>query len=568
MLCLQETRDRTSQHIVGRHILAYHSASQQGQGGCAIWVRRSLAGHSLNAKHVAVLDADSQHLVIRIQLGALNLLVATGHAPHSAMPDDVIQAWWQRFQQLLSKHRCDSDVVLLGLDANARLGSEESEAVGGHAAEVENLPGKMLRHFAAALNLWIPSTFFGAQRQLMHRDDEAYTWTSPCGGRHRLDYVLILARLQSVALAVVIDDLSADRAPDHRAACLDFCLDAGIQSCQPDFPRLPLRTVSEIHQHAPRLCTALRTAASLPWSLNVHQHAARIDAGVWRACRRKPRSFRPVKPYVCDSTQRLLQQAKGHVGALKGLDRACDRHFLATFFALWKGCHDSIVRAERAAHGTSIARARVVFALRKCRHSLRVSLTQDKRNYVCCMSDRFANAVSDKGQQALFQALQCLRPTPSKGRSKPWGGLAMLCDGEGRPTASYEGRQEILRQTFAAQKGGWQCTPEEYCRADAGRALGPGDTFSLADLPTLLQLEGIIHEMADGKAPGPSGIGPAPWKAFPPEAARALLPMCVKTHVRLCEPVQNRGTIVVGLFKMAGSICDPRNHRSIALLNP
>ena len=75
----------------------------------------------------------------------------------------------------------------------------------------------------------------------------------------------------------------------------------------------------------------------------------------------------------------------------------------------------------------------------------------------------------------------------------------------------------------------------------------PADArYSLADLPTLMQLEQAVHSMSDGKAPGPSGIGPAPWKAHPALSARALLPMCLKSHVRLCEPVQNRGTIVIG----------------------
>ena len=49
------------------------------------------------------------------------------------------------------------------------------------------------------------------------------------------------------------------------------------------------------------------------------------------------------------------------------------------------------------------------------------------------------------------------------------------------------------------------------------------------------------------------------------------MPIILKSHVRLTEPVQNRGTLLISMFKpfkQAGAASDPRNYRSIALLNP
>ena len=300
----------------------------------------------------------------------------------------------------------------------------------------------------------------------------------------------------------------------------------------------------------------------------MHSHAAKLDERVLKACGKRPHRKQVFKPFVSETTAIQLRQARGLSASLRGLDGACRRQFLRVFFHSWS-CQLPEARAsDRRLRRCLLARARNLLALRHLRKHIHKALKADKRSYLCRLSDQFAGAATEKAQHALFRAISALRTTPSKGRSKPWGSLQLLQDEEGHTAADFACRQRILRDTFAKQEGGWQCSPQEYCDQE-DTLLPPEEArYSLTDLPTLLQVEQAVHSMSDGKAPGPSGIGPAPWKAHTALAARALLPMCLKSHVRLCEPVQNRGTIVVGLFKMVGAVSNPKNHRSIALLNP
>ena len=43
--------------------------------------------------------------------------------------------------------------------------------------------------------------------------------------------------------------------------------------------------------------------------------------------------------------------------------------------------------------------------------------------------------------------------------------------------------------------------------------------------------------------------------------------MLLKCHVRLTEPIQNRGALIIGLLKQVGSVCDPANYCSMSLMN-
>ena len=329
-----------------------------------------------------------------------------------------------------------------------------------------------------------------------------------------------------------------------------------------------MRTTAEVKQYAPKLPAALDRAARLSWTIDVHSHAARLDAAIWQACSKRPRRAKILRPFVSADTMKKLQTAKSMQASLKGLDLACAQQLLAAYFAVWKQRPHEVEVRRRRLWRCRLARARGVRNLRRARLLIRHALIVNKKEYIIQLSDRFANAVSEKAQQELFRAVSHLRPTPAKGRSKPWGSVPTLHDAAGRVAASFEERQAILRDTFVRQEGGFQGDPATYCAADCPPRPPAGSTFRLTELPTLMQLEDAIHDMTDGKAPGPSGIGPAPWKANPAAAAKALLLICLKSHVRLCEPVQNRGSIVVSLFKQFGSVCDPKNHRSIALLNP
>ena len=82
-------------------------------------------------------------------------------------------------------YRGRGDLYVLA-DANARLGSQLSASVGGHAREEENLPGVLCHAFLQAFQLWVPSTTAEC-----YAGGPTWTWQSALGPRHRIDYVAV-----------------------------------------------------------------------------------------------------------------------------------------------------------------------------------------------------------------------------------------------------------------------------------------------------------------------------------------------------------------------------------------
>ena len=60
---------------------------------------------------------------------------------------------------------------------------------------------------------------------------------------------------------------------------------------------------------------------------------------------------------------------------------------------------------------------------------------------------------------------------------------------------------------------------------------------------------------------------PTAWKAAPVSAAQALLPIVVRSHVRLTEPDQYRGCRLVAMLNKFGQSVKAEHFRSIALFD-
>ncbi|CAE7781809.1 unnamed protein product, partial [Symbiodinium pilosum] len=135
------------------------------------------------------------------------------------------------------------------------------------------------------------------------------------------------------------------------------------------------------------------------------------------------------------------------------------------------------------------------------------------------------SSASPFAAKAFFRALKCLRPAGIS------DGFKSHPSSRGRPLWLCDSRTTLqpLRQ---------------------GTSLTPRHAFDPALLPTLLQLEGLFRSAKQGKAPG-----------------RAFLPIFLKSHFRLTEPVQFKSTTLIALFKGKGSPAVLANHRAIALLD-
>ena len=111
----------------------------------------------------------------------LQCTVVVAHAPHSGVDVALRDAWWQDLSCRLAGQ---PDIVLL-VDANARLGSSVSDAVGcGGMCQQEDTSGALFHRTLVELGLCVPATFGPV-------DATAFTWVANGGATHRIDYIAV-----------------------------------------------------------------------------------------------------------------------------------------------------------------------------------------------------------------------------------------------------------------------------------------------------------------------------------------------------------------------------------------
>ena len=90
---------------------------------------------------MTVMSASSRHLLVAVRTKSSKIDVLVGHAPDRGHGRHVIAEWWKSLASLM-KPRKDSQVPILALcDANARVGSITSKAVGAHLSTQQDFPG-------------------------------------------------------------------------------------------------------------------------------------------------------------------------------------------------------------------------------------------------------------------------------------------------------------------------------------------------------------------------------------------------------------------------------------------
>ena len=154
----------------GQYTCVYF-ACVDGCDGCGLWVRTSLA----NGKHFAVLHQDPSRLAVVIRAPCFSLNAMVLHAPVEG--GDINEAWWAetlRIQALLPQRAHN----LYFVDANGRVGSSISEAIGSVMAEVETVNGWLCSSMAVVYScsciLHVSSQRRICNMEILHRLLTAY----------------------------------------------------------------------------------------------------------------------------------------------------------------------------------------------------------------------------------------------------------------------------------------------------------------------------------------------------------------------------------------------------------
>ena len=160
-------------------------ADKAGHGGVELWIRQDIRA---DPRSFHVLVAEPRFLLVKGHTAAGVIQCCLCHGPDSTRNQAEIQAWWRRSAALI-RSACQVSLPLVVLyDANARVGSVASLAVGDQAADWEDTAGAEFHAMLVEWDYCLPATLPGP-----HNDPAkpSVTWCSRTRW-HRLDFVAVL----------------------------------------------------------------------------------------------------------------------------------------------------------------------------------------------------------------------------------------------------------------------------------------------------------------------------------------------------------------------------------------
>lgn len=220
---LQETRSKRQGHDVFGSFHVFSSpATARGCNGMQLWFARTLHtsqgpiqfGH----EHFRILHGDERRLIVRLRHPSLKLLLIVLHAP-SEDDFEVVRQWWTTTSSLIPSGMASWTWFVM-CDANSRVGSIQSKAIGSFGATTENERGAIFHEWLCSHGLWLPQTF--EQSHIGPHD----TWTHPTLARARIDFIGITDNIAYNHVSTWVEDeidLSLAR-KDHECVCADICL--------------------------------------------------------------------------------------------------------------------------------------------------------------------------------------------------------------------------------------------------------------------------------------------------------------------------------------------------------
>eukprot|EP00438_Fugacium_kawagutii_P019789 Skav228871 [mRNA] locus=scaffold816:377719:379356:+ [translate_table: standard] len=319
LIGLQECRSKKAGycHLQHYHVLSA-AATQQGQGGAQLWVAKEIQLGDVNilvqTQHMKIVHADPQRLFVKLTFGGLRLFVLVLHVPNGG-DDAQLESWWKATDDHIPPWAHSWTWIVL-MDANSRIGSVQSTAIGDHGADPENLHGQWLHSWLLQNGLCIPQTF-----ENCHSGQHS-TWCHPNGARARIDFIAVShdIPLRDTRTCVELDcDLSLTK-EDHDAVAA----------------YIPFRVQKSCRRRAPVADPGPGFLHS-PWRVNVHTHAAVIQRFV-RAHFSTPGVAKPRKQHMSHHTWSLIRAKHWTRNRIRKLQATLRSTMLRAIFDTWNSC--------------------------------------------------------------------------------------------------------------------------------------------------------------------------------------------------------------------------------------
>eukprot|EP00435_Cladocopium_sp_Y103_P058241 s483_g20.t1 len=526
----QETRSRLTGHTVCQeyHILS-SSATDKGVGGVQLWIRKqwptSDGALHIASQHLRIVHSTSQSMLVQLRHHDLCLLFLVAHAPACPSAEEAHRFWTTLSSAIPSSLRSWPMIALL--DANARLGSSVSEAVGPFGAEEENLAGEYFHQWLHDRSLFVPQTFSE------HHAGDHVTWTHSSGQGARLDFIAIDQSLRhpDVRTGIANVDLTL-RKPDHNSVQID----------------IPIVCRSVSRKSSPSTSSTsspLSEPPSIPWACDVHTHAAQLQSWLRSTLPPKQRA-KPRKTHLQDSTWQLIRCKRFHWNRLRHLRRLLRTATLRELFQAWR------LSPRPSDPDVSLPWFRLIdrsIALHQWQHSrlcaqVALQVREDDRLFYEALAAQQGAVAADEGLTGLWSQIRHLLPKGIKRRKHN-----IRCTGPSvdELTAHYSRLEAGLEVPYSDLL--LQCHDRQQRALDELPL-----SVSLRDLPTRVELEQVCKLAKRGRAPGLDQVPAEHLQYMMAHHSDVFFQLFFKVWLLSAEPVQWKGGFICSIAKKHGAM--------------
>ena len=579
----QETRLHTSATLSdGNFIMLNVAANSAGQYGCALWINKqyvyAVAGdtkYRITADQVTITSYSERHLQAFLETPCLRLLVLVAHGPRARKSQDPdVQSFWQARTRDILQRPQGADFLLLA-DANAHVGSIETDSIGQVGAESENWEGECFHSFLCDCAGFLPST------SDVH-EGQPWTWSAPGDDpvKHRLDYIALPQTWRPfINQSRVWSDFEALQArQDHLPvlACISFSKAAPAyhadkfarRACRPQVaPSLEARTA---------FCYHLANHSAPTWSVDVDVHYKDCVQGLRDAAEElcEPGAPCPRQPYLQADSLALVQRRRMLRHWLHAVEAEDVRRRLMIFFAAWIHFASGSVfsdaartRAEEWLRNMDYCIATIVELIRESSTAIRAAVRRDRNAYLESLVKEVTQHDMRHPKQ-LYAAVRRAFPAARSSRRSAFQPLPAVLMADGSMAQTQAARASRWIEFFGEQEAGKKVDAREYQLAFSEPDIPirtPEQPFSVASLPALQELEQQLLRAKYGKACGPDGLTAEVFRLSVPHVSKRLFPICLKASLGLREPSEWRGGSLHCLAKRASAALECAGYRSILM---
>ncbi|CAE7193595.1 unnamed protein product, partial [Symbiodinium microadriaticum] len=576
---LQETRLQASEQQPDADYFIFNAeADDRGVGGCSLWLSKNRPyGFSdrqplfFQEADVTVLSTSPRHLTANILTPRLRLHVQVAHAPY-VTTSDVTQAkafWAARTSEVL-RRPSGTDFILL-CDANSRLGGISSLHVGDHQSEEENSAGTLFHEFLAQISGFVPATFSDFHQGPGH------TWCSPLGHWSRIDYVVFPLSWQSFNIVTrTLPDVEVlQRRDDHVPvfASVTFVRLAPAMTYTRNVRKAVRPPIPKTTHERSQVRQTLARVSPLPWTLDVDTHHKLLTSSWRHLCATPSREATPTarQPFLSEDTLSVIQLRRALRHYLRQEFQERQRRWQMLVLAAFRHCAGHVSFHQHAPSAADAwmrqmdySEAQALHALHLTCQTVRRKVAADRASYLAQLADQAA-ACSVKDASALYRDVRKAFPAARPSRRSAYKPLPSLRLADGTPAATQEERHEGWRSHFALQEAGTKVTADEYAAHFDTYSRKEVWRFDIQAVPSLRQVETVIHSLHARKAVGSDSISGELLRSDVPSTSRQLLPILAKASIRAFEPVAFRGGDLFLLAKRASKILGCDAYRSILI---